>query len=188
MAAEFVAESTYKTNYSGPLRFILSHVRRHPLVAVLLVVGAAGNAALAAVVPKFLGLAFNAMTEAEGGDLGYVALIGVAIIVSQIVRGVVQLARNFAAATFAQRIERDVRDELYASLLGKNMRFHDLMPVGEIMARVTNDVRELNLMMYPGVNLLVGSGMFLLAPVITASRDPVFSRSPIRAVLSCHCV
>ena len=184
MAAEFVAKATHKTNNSSPLQFILSHVRRHPVVAVLLVVGAASNAALAAAVPKFLGRAFNAMTETEGGDLEYVALMGVAIIVSQTVRGVVQLARNFAAATFAQRIERDVRDELYASLLGKSMRFHDMMPVGEIMARVTNDVRELNLMMYPGANLLVGSGMFLLAPVITCPTiHPQFLYVPLTFVL-----
>ncbi|HRF97816.1 MAG TPA: ABC transporter transmembrane domain-containing protein, partial [Aggregatilineales bacterium] len=64
--------------------------------------------------------------------------------------------------------ERDVRDELYASLLGKSMTFHDLMPVGEIMARVTNDVRELNLFMNPGVNLLLGSSMFLLLVLIGA--------------------
>jgi ATP-binding cassette subfamily B protein len=42
------------------------------------------------------------------------------------------------------------------------------MPVGEIMARVTNDVRELNFFMNPGVNLLLGSGMFLLLVLIGA--------------------
>jgi ATP-binding cassette subfamily B protein len=69
---------------------------------------------------------------------------------------------------FAQRIERDVRDELYASLLGKSMSFHDLQPVGEIMARVSNDVREMNFMMNPGMNMLIGSGMFLITPIISA--------------------
>ena len=78
--------------------------------------------------------------------------------------------RNFSAEIFAQRIERDVRDELYASLLGKSMSFHDMQPVGEIMARVTNDVREMNFMMNPGMNLIVGSGMFLIAPLIAAPR------------------
>ncbi|MBN8618772.1 MAG: ABC transporter ATP-binding protein, partial [Anaerolineae bacterium] len=61
-----------------------------------------------------------------------------------------------------------VRDELYASLLGKSMAFHDSQPVGEIMARVTNDVRELNLMMNPGLNLIIGSGFFLLMPLLVA--------------------
>ena len=78
--------------------------------------------------------------------------------------------RNFSAEMFAQRIERDVRDELYASLLGKSMSFHDTQPVGEIMARVTNDVREMNFMMNPGMNLLIGSGMFLVVPIIAAPR------------------
>jgi ATP-binding cassette subfamily B protein len=94
--------------------------------------------------------------------------MALAIIVSQIVRGVLQLMRNGSSEMFGQRIERDVRDELYASLLGKSMTFHDLMPVGEIMARVTNDVREMNLMMNPGVNLLIGSGWFLIVPILAS--------------------
>jgi ATP-binding cassette subfamily B protein len=67
-----------------------------------------------------------------------------------------------------QRLERDARAELYASLLGKSMTFHSLRPVGEIMARATNDVHELNLMLNPGVNLIVGSAMFLLMPLLFA--------------------
>jgi ATP-binding cassette, subfamily B, bacterial len=208
MVAEFTAKTTYKTNRSGPARFILSHVRRHPVVAILLVLGAAGNAALAATVPKYLGGAFNVMIDSlDGGmqvvddpglafldalkhpkfpvaGLEYVALMGFAIIVTQVIRGFVQLARNFSAATFAQRIERDVRDELYASLLGKSMKYHDMIAVGEIMARVTNDVRELNLMMYPGINLLIGSGMFLLAPVIVSPTiHPQFLYIPLAFVI-----
>ena len=84
----------------------------------------------------------------------------VAIVVSQIVRAFVQSTRNLSAVTFAERVERDMRDELYGSLLGKSMQFHDRMPVGQIMAHVTNDVREINLMIFPGINLLIGSGMF----------------------------
>ncbi|MEM6526776.1 MAG: ABC transporter ATP-binding protein, partial [Chloroflexota bacterium] len=78
---------------------------------------------------------------------------------------VLQFFRNLSSEIYGQRIERDIRDELYSNLLGKSMDFHDRQPIGEIMARVTNDVRELNLMMNPGINLIVGSGMFLLAPL-----------------------
>jgi ATP-binding cassette subfamily B protein len=38
------------------------------------------------------------------------------------------------------------------------------------MARATNDVREINLMMYPGINLVVGSANFLVMPLILAPR------------------
>jgi ATP-binding cassette subfamily B protein len=166
MAAEFTTGVVYRTDHSSPLRFILSHIRRHPIYGVLMIFGAFTNAALAAAVPWLIGQAFNAVSDGEALDV--VASFAVLIAVSQLLRASLQLMRNFSAEVFAQRIERDVRDELYASLLGKSMAFHDLQPVGEIMARVTNDVREMNLMMNPGLNLLIGSGMFLIVPVLAA--------------------
>jgi ATP-binding cassette subfamily B protein len=166
MTAEFVARTTIKSDRRSPGRFIVSHIGRHPLWAVLMILGALSNAAFAAAVPYFIGQAFTAMEQSRPDRLDVVTAMALAIIVSQLLRMGLQLMRNFSAEVFAQRIERDVRDELYASLLGKSMTFHDSTPVGEIMARVTNDVRELNLMMNPGMNLIVGSGFFLIAPVV----------------------
>jgi ATP-binding cassette, subfamily B, bacterial len=166
MPSEFIAHTPYKTDHSSPVRFILSHVRRHPLWGVGMIIGAFSNAALAAAVPAFTGAAFNAVLNNDG--IGAVVWWVLCIIASQLLRGGLQLMRNFSAEVFAQRIERDVRDELYGSLLGKSMTFHDSKPVGEIMARVTNDVREMNLMMSPGLNLIIGSGFFLLVPLFAA--------------------
>jgi ATP-binding cassette subfamily B protein len=168
MSSEFIAHASYRTNHSSALRFILSHIRRHPIFGLLMVFGAFSNAALAAAIPYFIGIAFNAILN--GDDFAIVGQVTLAVIGSQVLRAGLQLMRNFSSEIFAQRIERDVRDELYASLLGKSMAFHDFQPIGEIMARVTNDVRELNLMMNPGLNLLIGSGMFLLVPVLAAPQ------------------
>jgi ATP-binding cassette subfamily B protein len=77
-----------------------------------------------------------------------------------------QLGRNFGAELLGQRLERDIRAELYLSLLGKSMTFHNLQPVGDTMARATNDVREINLMFNPGLNLVIGSANFLIMPLI----------------------
>lgn len=188
MAAEFTTKSPYKTNHSSPTRFILSHVLRHPVVAVLMIIGAFSNAALAAAVPYYIGEAFNALTQPDGGGLAFVGTMALAIIGSQFVRGLLQFMRNFSSEIFGQRIERDVRDELYSSLLGKSMTFHDMLPVGEIMARVTNDVREMNLMMNPGFNLLIGSGFFLIVPIFSAPLIyPDLILVPLVFVL-CHSV
>lgn len=148
------------------MRFILSHIGRHPTFGVTMIVGAFSNAALAAVVPSLGGLAIN-IVATQGGTMTDILPVVLVIVASQLARGGLQLMRNASAETFGQRIERDARDELYASLLGKSMSFHDLQPVGDIMARATNDVRELNLMMNPGLNLVIGSGMFLLIPLIS---------------------
>jgi ATP-binding cassette subfamily B protein len=168
MSAEFVAHPAFKTDHRSPARFILSHILRHPLFGVMMIIGAFSNAALASAIPYYVGQAFNALTR--GQTLEVIGALSLSIILSQLLRASLQTMRNCSAEIFAQRIERDVRDELYASLLGKSMTFHDMQPVGEIMARVTNDVRELNLMMNPGFNLLIGSGMFLLVPLIAAPR------------------
>ncbi len=135
----------------------------------MMIIGAAGNAGLAAVVPVLTGDAFNAMLK-PSPDTSVLIPLAIIIGVSQIIRGALQLGRNFGAELLAQKIERSVRDELYLSLLGKSMTFHNLQPVGDTMARSTNDVREVNYMFSPGVNLVVGSLIFLLMPIFVAGR------------------
>jgi ATP-binding cassette subfamily B protein len=142
---------------------------RHGWLLVMLFIGALGNAALAAVVPVYIGSAFNAMLKVPPE---MTALIPLAVMIglTQFVRGILQFGRNFGSEWIAQKIERDIREELYASLLGKSMTFHNLQPVGDTMARATNDVREVNLMFSPGVNLAVGSILFLVMPFIFAPQ------------------
>jgi ATP-binding cassette subfamily B protein len=144
---------------------VLSHAWRHKGVIAMLIAGAFGNAALAVVPTRLIGQAFNAMLLPVP-DIAVLGSITFWIIASQTVRGVLQLGRNFGSEIIGQRMERDTRAELYASLLGKSMTFHGLRPLGDIMARATNDVREINLMLNPGINLVIGSGMFMIMPVV----------------------
>jgi ATP-binding cassette, subfamily B, bacterial len=146
---------------------------------LMMVAGAVGNAALAAVVPVLTGNAFNAMLKPVP-DTSVLLPLALTIGISQVIRGALQLGRNFGAELMAQRMERQVRDELYLSLLGKSMTFHNLQPVGDTMARTTNDVREVNYMFSPGVNLVVGSFIFLLMPIFVAGRyHPTLILTPV---------
>jgi ATP-binding cassette subfamily B protein len=154
---------------SSAVRWITTHATRHWGIIIMLFIGAFGNAALAAVVPVLVGDAFNAMLKLPPDTS---VLLPLALIIggSQVVRGVLQLGRNFGAELLGQRLERDIRDEMYISLLGKSMTFHSLQPVGDTMARATNDVREVNLMFSPGINLVIGSFFFLVMPILFAPR------------------
>jgi ATP-binding cassette subfamily B protein len=151
--AEFSLQRAHISDQTGPVQWIWSHARRHWLIMIMMVVGAIGNAALAAVVPVLTGDAFNAMLK-PAPDTRVLIPLALTIGVTQIIRGVLQLGRNFGAELLAQKLERSVRDELYLSLLGKSMTFHNLQPVGDTMARATNDVREVNYMFSPGINLI----------------------------------
>lgn len=165
--AEFALSHARRRDRSSAPRWIASHVSAHLTVVLMTLVGAFGNAALAAAVPVLLGQAFNLVLGGgpPGDQLGRIALL---IIITQVIRGVLQLGRNFGSDLLGQRLERDIREELYASLLGKSMTFHNLQPVGDTMARATNDVREIGLMFNPGFNLVIGSANFMLLPLIVA--------------------
>jgi ATP-binding cassette subfamily B protein len=167
--AEFTLPERKRTDRSTAARWILSHFAHYWYLGLIMLIGAFGNAALAAIVPVYIGDAFNLITNTPGNVQGLVR-IALLIAGSQALRSVLQLGRNFGAELIGQRVERDIRDEIYASLLGKSMTFHSLQPVGDTMARATNDVREVNLMFSPGFNLVVGSGNFLLMPILLASR------------------
>ena len=176
---EFSIDLQQRSNRRSPGRWVLSHFSRHGWLFLAMTLGAFGNAVLAAAMPVFIGVAFNAAL-ADPPDMGRIALAAVVILASQVSRSVLQLGRNFASAVIGERVERDARQELYLSLLGKSMTFHDLQPVGDTMARATNDVREMNLMMNPGVNLVVGSANFLIMPLLLAPRyDPQLIAAPL---------
>ncbi len=122
-----------------------------------------------AVVPILTGEAFNIVLSGNI-DLKRLGQIALLMAGSQVLRGVLQLGRNYGFEFTAQRIEREVRYELYTNLLGKSMTFHNLQPVGDTMARATNDVREVNYMFSPGWNVVIGSLNFLIMPLIFANR------------------
>lgn len=165
--SEFIVTHSWSTDRRGPVRWIFSHAIRNKLVIVLVLIGAFGNAVLAAAVPFYTGQAFDAILK-EVPDLSILLWACIWLVASQVVRTGLQFGRNLGSEILGQRVERDARQELYGALLGKSMRFHDSHPSGEMMARATNDVRELALMFAPGINLVVGSANFLLMPLLIA--------------------
>ncbi|MEX1247353.1 MAG: ABC transporter ATP-binding protein [Anaerolineales bacterium] len=166
-AAEFTLPERYRSNRRGPIPWLLTRLLHYWPLALMLVFGALTNGALATVPALVIGDAFQAILQSPPRVellLGFVWII----IISQTIRSVLQFARNFGAEWLGQLFERDVREELYVSLLGKSMTFHSLQSVGDTMARATNDVREINLMFSPGLNLVIGAGFFLLSPLVAS--------------------
>jgi len=168
-SAEFRIPEHYTTDKRGPIRWIWSHTIRQWLFIFVALIGAFGNAAMMAVVPIITGQAFNIVLSGNV-DLKRLGNLALLLAGSQVIRGILQLARNYGFEFTAQRIEREVRYELYTSLLGKSMTFHNLQPVGDTMARATNDVREVNYMFSPGWNVVIGSLNFLFMPLLLSSR------------------
>ncbi len=184
-SSEFTLSHPQRTyNRRSPVAWVISHALPYWPVWSLAFLGAIGNSALAAVLPVLIGQAFNVVL-APSPSIPQLGQIALTLGISQLIRTVLQLGRNWGFEWLAQIIERDVRNEIFVSLLGKSMTFHNLQPVGDTMARATNDVREVNYLFSPGVNQVVGSLAFLIWPLVLApSYHPSLIITPILFIIS----
>jgi ATP-binding cassette subfamily B protein len=164
-AREFTLEDEYQYNRASPVRWIVSHVFRYSLLPVLTVLLAVLGNSAETWGRMLVGRAFDELSK-PSPSVQAVLLIALTILGAQSAAGVLQLARNLSVETLAQRFERDARDELYVSLLGKSLSFHDRQRIGDIMARATNDVHQLNLMVSPGLSLILNSVIHVVLPII----------------------
>ncbi len=162
---EFTVASAYTYNRAGPIRWIISHVLRYKVYLLIFAVGTILAQVLTAVVPVLTGNAFSIVLSPHPSAS---ALITITLEIVGIVAAlfVVAPAGVFGSEILAQRLERDARDELYLSLLAKSQTYHNQQRVGDIMARATNDVRQLNPMINPGVSLILDSMSSLFIPII----------------------
>ncbi|RKX57503.1 MAG: ABC transporter ATP-binding protein [Thermodesulfobacteriota bacterium] len=137
---------------------------RYPLFPLAVILAAILNNGSYSYIQIFVGRGFD-LISAPGWSATALLMLALGIIGSAIGQGITGLVRNYAIEFLAQRIERDARDELYVSLLGKSQTFHSRQRIGDIMARATNDVRMLNLMFSPGLMLITDSLMAIVVPV-----------------------
>ena len=181
--AEFRVEGAPTYDRRGPRRWVLSHLGRHPALLGGFAVGLVGASLLNSTVARLTGVAFD---EVVGGlDLARLTTLALIVLGAVLVRGALDLGASFAVETLAQRIERDAREELYLSLLGKSQTFHERQRVGDVMARATNDVRQLNGMMNPGVALIGDSLLGLIVPIVfVALLDPALLVAPLAFVVA----
>jgi ATP-binding cassette subfamily B protein len=161
---EFRLEGEYRYNRSAPVRWIISHLMRYPLLPLATILAAVMNNWFYGRIQVFVGQGFDLITT-PGWPTRALLMVALGVMGSAVGQGITGLARNYTIEFLAQRVERDSRDELYVSLLGKSQTFHGRQRIGDIMARATNDVRALNLMLSPGVMLIIDSAMAVIVPI-----------------------
>jgi ATP-binding cassette subfamily B protein len=163
---EFTVENAYQYNHKNATRWLFSHVMRYWWFVVIAVVLSLLNSVGQSAIAYYTGEAFDLINQ-PNLDRGELLTIVLYIFGLGVIFGLAQWGRNLAMEFLAQRTEREGREELYVSLLGKSQTFHDRQRIGDIMARATDDVRQVNFMINPGVMLLLGSGVFLIVPIIS---------------------
>jgi ATP-binding cassette, subfamily B, bacterial len=169
--SEFTVKGAHRYNHKSAVRWVISHIMRYNILflgAVVLMLTAYVGYTLAQVK---VGTAIGELLTPAGEHAilaaipavptGLVKITGNYLLVSVsltifgllAVNAIAGLFGTLAIETIGQRLEVDSRAELYISLLGKSQTFHNRQRVGDIMARATDDVQQLNGMMNPGVSI-----------------------------------
>ncbi|MFQ3631266.1 ABC transporter ATP-binding protein [Roseiflexus sp.] len=164
---EFTVTGAYTYDHRSPVRWVWSHVMRYPWLPIAFVVTVIGMAALQSWSAVLVGSAFDAVVG--GITLEQLTTLALVILGVRVTFAVIDLANSFVVQLLAQLTERNTREELYISLLGKSLTFHNRQRTGDIMARATNDVQQINSMINPGLSLIIESLVSLTAPLIAIS-------------------
>ncbi|MEQ4204679.1 ABC transporter ATP-binding protein [Actinopolymorpha sp. B9G3] len=180
LTSEFTVVDQHRTDRRSPIRWILSHQWRYRRYLVGLLGGSLVMVVLNSAIPGLTGAAFDAVLAGGESGRSRLVLIVVALIAIVLLRGVFDLAARMCTEILAKRLERNAREELYTSLLGKSQTFHTRQRVGDLMARAANDVRQLSSMVSPGLDLIVDSMLQGLVPLVfIALIDPRLLLSPL---------
>ncbi|MBY9019983.1 MAG: ABC transporter ATP-binding protein [Candidatus Lokiarchaeota archaeon] len=158
-------DSYIKARKKGASRWILAHLfhgsNKVFISVIILTIILAAN--ISSIVYIIIGQAVSALLLGLINSLGnYIAVIFILGIIGPVLR----IFSRMMVEILAQRIERDARKEFFSNLLGKSQSFHDRQKIGELMARVTDDVRMLNFLISPALSLIVESFTFLFIPLI----------------------
>jgi ATP-binding cassette subfamily B protein len=173
LKSEFSIANAYHYPRSSALRWILAHVWRYRVLFI---------ATIVMYITAWLSFSYGRVLigEAAGEIVNPTApdgllRIGLLILFVLVLDSLAALGGSLSVETIAQHLEHDGREELYVSLLGKSQTFHDQQRVGDIMARATDDMRQMNLMVNPG--------FLFIAEIVLGLTVPVFFIATIQAEL-----
>ena len=164
--AEFTLTDQYPYDHRSPVRWIVSHLKQSRWLWIGFLISLSCSSLLSLGIPVSMGRAVDAVLGGSGNPQR--ALIRISLVLLGVVSAqvVADILTSFSTKVIARRFERDAREELFTSLLGKSQTFHNRQRVGDLMARTTNDIHQLGLMMSPGIDSVIGSLVTMVIPVI----------------------
>ncbi len=163
--SEFTIADTYPYDHQSPVRWITSHILRYPILPIVFVLTTIGMAVSQSLAAVMVGRTFD--TVINGAGLTQLGIASLLVVAAYFGYGAFDIINSLAIRVLAQRVERDARAELYLSLLGKSQTFHSRQRVGDLMARVTNDVQQVNQLISPALGSMTESLLTLIVPLIT---------------------
>ena len=180
---EFYDQIMDKFSKKSHLKWVFSHVFAHKGMISLFFIFATISAAIGAITPLVLGNLINEIL-APLGTWEKITNLAFIILILTIVSGLASFASSLIIEITSQRVERDIRNEYYASMLSKSMTFHDEVKAGDVMARATFDTRMVNFFVNPVIHLAYAATFGVLFAIGTMiAISPYWNSLPVLLIV-----
>jgi ABC-type multidrug transport system fused ATPase/permease subunit len=135
--------------------WVISLLFRYPKYLFLTTIGAIVDIVLFTTPAFFLGETIRILITGEPiSSMANLILLFIAVVLVQITFFGIAAYFN---EVLAHRITTDITYELYVKLQSRSLTYLDQFDIGQIMARATNDTRQLNIGLSPAYRLIVQS-------------------------------
>jgi len=151
-------------------RRLLGFLRPHRAAVVASLVLAALAMGATVAIPWLTG---RAIDEIGQGDRGGLRTLAIAIGVAGLLRLGLSVARRLVAGRVSLAVEYDLRNRLYAHLLGLDLGFFDGQQTGQLMSRATVDLQSVRFFLGYGLVFILQSALtIVLAAVAMLLQEP----------------
>jgi ATP-binding cassette, subfamily B, bacterial len=161
---EFTVQNAYPYDHRSPVRWVFSHLWRRKLLTIGTIVLGLIMQVTFSSGPVLVGQAADLIMNR--GTSSALVSIALTLLGIYILSGLADLAHALTIETLAARMEHEVRQELYGSLLGKSQTFHNRQRVGDIIALSTDDTMQLNVMINPGIFFIFNTILGIAIPMV----------------------
>ncbi|MFW6237950.1 MAG: ABC transporter ATP-binding protein, partial [Halanaerobiales bacterium] len=146
------------------LRYIVPYKKRLSMGIVAMILHAGVQIFFLHVFRDFIQTIIEELDTGEAG-LYALTLTALTLFIVYFAKGVFYYGQNYLISYVSQKAVRDIRDDLYGHLQDLSLGYYTRHQTGEIISRVTNDVRMLQGSIVKGVVTLVEKGLFFIGAV-----------------------
>ena len=152
------------------LQTLWPYMRRYRLSLILGLLSLVIKDLAGAAIPLIIRSGVDAVTRSE--PLTKLWWICGAILLAAIVKGIFQYWMRVVIVGLSRDVEYDIRNDLFAKLVSLNHDFYGRSRTGDLMARATNDLNAVRMMLGPAMMYCAETSLtFVLAVAIMGAVD-----------------
>ena len=133
----------------GELRPLYPYMRRYRWGSLRGTLACVSTNTVAVLFPTVLGMAVDAIKN--GTTRRHILLLALLLIGINLVKGVFMYAQRWILIGISRDIEFDLRNDLFKKLETQDTGFYQRYRTGDIMARMTNDLNAVRMLLGPGL-------------------------------------